>query len=346
MKDIIAVDLFCGAGGLTRGLLDAKIKVTKGFDNNENFKETYEKNNPGTVFSSKDICDLTGSEVLKDLDLKNNYLLLAGGVPCQPFSNINKKEVTKDNRKFLLLEFGRLVEETKPDFIFIENVPGLATGKGRIIFETFKKKLKKMKYHFDYNVVDAKSYGVPQKRMRLILLASAHTPIKFPKPTHGKEKSLSSYVTVRDAISSYPAIKAGAKHKTIFNHNTRSLSTINKTRLEHIKKNGGSRFDLPDDLVLDCHKKHNGHSDVYGRMWWDKASPTLTCKCTSISNGRFAHPTQKRGISVREAAALQTFDDNYRFYGTLTNNTIMVGNAVPPLLAKKIGIVFLNKDSF
>jgi len=343
MQGVVAVDLFCGAGGLTRGLLDAGITVMKGFDINEKFKDTYEKNNSGVTFFSKDVTQINKKEVLDGIDRQSNYFLLAGCAPCQPFSNINKKTLEGDGRKFLLLEFGRIVEETKPDFIFIENVPGLATGKGKIIFEEFKKKLEKMKYYFDYGVVDAKNYGVPQKRTRLILLASAHKPVSLPKQTHGKEESLLPYVTVRRVISRYPKIRDGYKHKLIPNHETKALADINKMRLEYIKKDGGSRSDLPKELVLDCHKKHKGHTDVYGRMRWDDVAPTLTCRCTSISNGRFAHPTQRRGISVREAAALQTFGDNYKFYGDLTTNAMMVGNAVPPLLAKKMSQIFVGE---
>jgi len=342
MKGIIAVDLFCGAGGLTRGLLDAGIEVVKGFDINSKFKKTYEKNNPGISFISKDVSQLNKQEILDKIDIKNKYFLLAGCAPCQPFSAINKQSLREDSRKSLLLEFGRLVEETKPNFIFIENVPGLATGKGKGIFDEFKKKLDAMNYFYIYRVVDAKTYGVPQTRKRLILIASDRGLVEFPEQTHGKGDSLINYVTVRDAISKYPVIRDGSRHIKIPNHETRSLSKTNRQRMNFIKRDGGSRKDLPAELKLECHKKHEGHTDVYGRMRWDDVAPTLTCKCTSISNGRFGHPTQRRGISVREAAALQTFKDNYIFYETLTLNTIMVGNAVPPVLAKKMGGVFVN----
>lgn len=342
MEGIIAVDLFCGAGGLTRGLLDAGIKVKKGFDINSKFKETYEKNNPGVCFSSKDVSSLTRDEILQGIDLKNNYFLLAGCAPCQPFSRINNQDLKEDDRKSLLLEFGRLVEQTKPNFIFIENVPGLATGKGKEIFEKFRKKLDDMDYNYICGIVDAKNYGVPQKRKRLILLASDQGSIDFPEQSHGKGESLVPYVKVREVISGYPVLRDGSKHNKIPNHETRTLSEKNRKRLSMIKKNGGSRKELPEHLKLDCHTNHKGHTDVYGRMRWDEVAPTLTCKCTSISNGRFGHPTQRRGISVREAAALQTFDDDYVFYEGLTFNSLMVGNAVPPLLAKKMGEVFLR----
>jgi len=334
-KGIIAVDFFCGAGGLTRGLLDGGIAVKKGFDNDPGLKDTYEKNNPGAAFFSKDICKVTKEDVLEGLNTKDNFLLLAGCAPCQPFSRLLRKNKREDSRANLLLQFGRLVSEVRPDFVFVENVPGLKNGKGKMIFSQFEGILKKERYFFISNILDAKDYGVPQKRKRLVLLASRHFEIGIPPATHGLlDKNRLPYVTVKDAIARFPIIRAGDKHKDIPNHECRDLSELNKKRLKHIKKNGGTRLDLPKRLRLKCHKKHNGHTDVYGRMKWDDVSPTLTCKCNSISNGRFGHPTQLRAISVREAAALQTFQDNYIFYGNMSENSKWVGNAVPPLFAR------------
>lgn len=334
-KNIVAVDFFCGGGGLTRGLLDAGIEVKKGFDNDFKLKETYENNNPGAKFFASDVCDLKKENVLSGIDRGKNYLLLAGCAPCQPFSNLLKKDISQDKRKNLLLQFGRLISEIKPDFLFVENVPGLKNGRGQLIFEEFEKILKKEGYHFTSSVLDAKDYGVPQTRKRLVLLGSLHGEVVLPKPSHGKDSV--PFKTVRDVISKYPKVRAGVKEHDIPNHTTRALSELNLERLRHIKKDGGSRLDLPEELQLNCHKGYKGHTDVYGRMKWDRYAPTLTCKCTSISNGRFGHPTQLRGLSVREAAALQTFEDDYVFYGSsFTDNTKWVGNAVPPLFAKKI----------
>ncbi len=334
-KGIIAVDLFCGAGGLTRGLLDAGIAVKKGFDNDPGLKDTYEKNNPGVKFFCRDISEVTKEEVLEGLNTKDNFLLLAGCAPCQPFSRLLRKNKRDDSRVNLLLQFGRLVSEVRPDFVFVENVPGLKNGKGKIIFSQFEDILKKEGYSFISDILDAKDYGVPQKRKRLVLLASRHFEIGIPPATYGlPDKSKLPYVTVRDVIARFPIIRAGGKHKEVPNHECRDLSALNKKRLKHIKKNGGTRLDLPKRLRLKCHKKHNGHTDVYGRMKWDDVSPTLTCKCNSISNGRFGHPTQLRAISVREAAALQTFKDTYFFYGNMSENSKWVGNAVPPLFAR------------
>lgn len=339
-KGIVAVDLFCGAGGLTRGLLDAGIKVKKGYDLDSKVKDTYEKNNQGVKFYYQDISSLKGEELTKGLDIENNFFILAGCAPCQPFSRINKQKFKHDKRKILILQFLRLIKETKPDFILMENVPGLERGEGKIIFEKFKKGIKKEGYSYKTKVLNVKDYGVPQKRKRLIFLASNKREVDIPEPTHGGRKE--RYVTVRDAISKYPNLKPGKKNKMILNHECRNLSELNKKRMRFIKKNGGSRKDLPKNLILKCHVGHKGHGDVYGRMKWDEISPTLTCKCTSISNGRFGHPTQNRGISVREAAAIQTFSDEYVFYGGLVESTKWVGNAVPVKFTKVFGEYFIK----
>src|SRR3989338_1233730 len=334
---IVAVDLFCGAGGLTRGLLDAGVEVRKGFDNDGRLKDTFEKNNPGAKFISKHVADITGQDILEGINRDDCFLLLAGCAPCQPFSSMLKvtgKKKKRDSRGNLLLEFGRLIIAVKPDFVFAENVPGLKNGKGKRIFRKFERILEKEGYRFVSDTLDAKDYGVPQKRRRLVLLASLHGQVTIPYPTHGTHKKATlRYITVQDAIKRFPVIRAGSRHKKIVNHETRDLSDLNKKRLRYIKKNGGSRTDLPGRLALKCHKDHEGHTDVYGRMKWEELAPTLTCKCTSLSNGRFGHPSQLRAISVREAAALQTFNDDYIFYGNISENTRWVGNAVPPRFA-------------
>ncbi len=340
-KEIIAVDLFCGAGGLTRGLLDAGINVKKGYDFDSDAEKTYDYNNSGAKFYLKDICNLKGQEMISDLDLKNNYFLLAGCAPCQPFSSINKNSNKGDNRKNLLLEFGRLISETKPDFILMENVPGLKNNKGKYIFQQFLNILDKENYSYDFSILNVKNYGVPQKRTRLVLIASKLTKVTIPEPTHGILGKL-PIVTLRQAISRFPPLSAGQKKLYIPNHECRGLDKINKERLKFIKKNGGSRTDLPPSLILKCHLNHGGHTDAYGRMCWEEVAPTLTCKCTSISNGRFGHPTQNRAISVREAAAIQTFPTNYTFFGNIGETTKMVGNAVPVIFAKVFGEYFIK----
>ncbi|NCN52064.1 DNA cytosine methyltransferase [archaeon] len=336
---MVAADLFCGIGGLTRGLSDAGIKVLKGYDFDADAKETYEKNNKGSSFFSIDVSNLKGKELLDGIDRKNNYFLLAGCAPCQPFSLINQSNKEEDERKDLLLQFGRLIKETSPDFIFMENVPGLMNGKGKHIFRKFISILDKQGYYYDYALLNTMNYEVPQRRRRLVLLGSKFSEVKIPS---GSNK----IITLKEVLNKYPPLDAGKKDKNILNHEARNLSKLNMQRLKLTPKNGGSRKNLPKELVLECHKKHKGHGDVYGRMSLEEVSPTLTCKCTCISNGRFGHPTQNRAISVREAAAIQTFEDDYEFFGNMGQNTKWVGNAVPVKFAKVFGNYFMQlKDN-
>jgi DNA (cytosine-5)-methyltransferase 1 len=345
MTDIIAVDFFCGAGGTTKGVSNAGIKVVKGIDIDASAKETYEKNNPGSTYVTRDIRKITAKEVMDGIDRANKKLLFVGCAPCQPFSAIHKKtkigitKVKYDKRKSLILAFAKLVEQIKPDYIFIENVPGFG-DKTNPYFKEFLKRLGNAKYSVDYSIINAKDYGVPQNRRRFLLLGSLSGEIKIPEGKYGASKK--PYKTVREAIFDFPSISAGKKHPAMPNHGARKLSQKNLERIKHVRSDGGSRLDFPTSLVLDCHKNHTGHNDVYGRMAWDKPAPTLTCKCTSITNGRFGHPTQNRGVSIREAAALQTFPNDYIFYANQTTATKHVGNAVPVLLAEVIGSMFVG----
>ena len=159
--------------------------------------------------------------------------------------------------------------------------------------------------------------------------------IPFPRKTHGK--GLLPYKTVRDTIKHLPYLRAGQQHEEISNHECAALEKVNLERLTVTPKDGGSRDSWPERLRLKCHMVHSGHNDVYGRMKWDAPSPTLTCKCTSISNGRFGHPAQLRAISLKEAALLQTFPENYEFYGRFQVMAKQIGNAVPVELAKIFG---------
>jgi len=344
---IIAIDFFCGAGGMTRGLTNAGIGVVKGLDIDESARKTFEENNPGAIFVSADIRNITADDIMSGIRLnRNQKLLFSACAPCQPFSQQNKKiGKEKDDRKPLMIYFSKMVEEIKPDYVFIENVPGLSGKAGIDVYEKFKEILKRGNYSFEEKIVNAKNYGIPQNRRRLVLIAAKNQKVEFPPETHGKGKK--PFVTVRDTIGKYPKIKAGENYPPIPNHVARSLTKINLERLKNTPKDGGGRKNWPDKYVLNCHRKRRGYEDVYGRMKWDTPAPTLTCKCTSISNGRFGHPEQDRAISLREAAALQTFEDDYIFYGSMSTITKHIGNAVPVKLAELFGREFIRaKNKF
>lgn len=341
-----AYDFFCGIGGLTRGLQDAGINVLAGIDLDERCRLTYEKNNPGVKFIHKDV----GGIDLDDLNLseplpEGNDVLFAGCAPCQPFSHHRKS--SRDRPETTLLgKFEHLVRLALPNYVLVENVPGIAKVRGFSTFLRFRKTLDNLGYRHDCHILDAKYYGVPQSRRRLVLIAARSRQVSFPKGKFGiKGRPVK---TVRQAIAHYPKIKAGERHSEIPNHVAAKVTELNMRRLRATPSDGGDRRSWPEDIRLPCHgRNHTGHTDVYGRMFWDRPSPALTGRCISISNGRYGHPEQDRAISLREAAALQTFPDRYEFFGHATNIARQIGNAVPVRLAERVGkhLLYISETS-
>jgi len=331
-----AIDFCCGAGGLTRGLLDAGIQVLAGIDVDAACRITYEVNNCPAVFLHKDIRAIAPAEIREVLGSRQTRdVLFACCAPCQPFSSQRKSSVRGADAT-LLGAFGRLVACVKPGQILVENVPGLARVKGFSTYRRFLALLKDCGYSYVSGVVNARHYGVPQSRPRLILIAMHGIKPTIPERICGRV--LLPFATVRDAIAHLPPIKAGEAHPLIPNHMAAHVSPLNLERLKHTPHDGGDRRAWPRRLWLDCHRNgYHGHSDVYGRMAWDAPSPALTGRCRSISNGRYGHPEQDRAISLREAAALQTFDDDYFFYGSKCHIAMQIGNAVPVRLAEMLG---------
>jgi len=336
---MIAFDFFCGAGGLTRGLLNIGIDVRLGIDMNNNCRETYEKNNYPARFLQADIRTLSHQDLSYWTDgVHPENLLLAACAPCQPFTKLKSQKVRPRHRDATLLNsFSFFVRELQPRCVFIENVPGITKVDGFSSYRRFLKMLRENGYDYCEGILDSKEYGVPQTRRRLIIIASKGVHPTLPPPSHGH--NLLPYRTVEDAIRCYPPIEAGETHLEIPNHRASTLSLINLERIKNTPKNGGDRASWPSNLWLECHKNgHTGHTDVYGRMRWEQPAPAITCRCDSLSNGRYGHPEQNRAISLREAARLQSFEDNYVFYGTSKKElAAQIGNAVPVKLAEAIG---------
>jgi DNA (cytosine-5)-methyltransferase 1 len=339
---ILALDVFCGAGGVTCGLRKAGIRVAVGVDRDEDCRLTFTLNNPAVKFLAQDIRNLSGRTLLSHVTeaREDDFLMLAACAPCQPFSSQNRNRETADDRA-VLRHVERLVREIRPDFLFIENVRGLQKVRGHSAFRRLVGTLSTLRYSTKYAIVDSARYGVPQHRLRLVLTASLYGKAPWSEWIHGNEPGLSPFVTVEDAIAKFPPLKAGDTHPLVPNHMAAKLADQNVRRIAATPNDGGSRTTWPSDLRLKCHKSHKGHTDVYGRLRWDSPAPTLTTKCTSLSNGRYGHPEQDRAISVREAAALQSFDDGYVFYGGLQGITRQVGNAVPPRMAEQFGAQFI-----
>jgi DNA (cytosine-5)-methyltransferase 1 len=340
VKGLNFYDFFSGCGGTSRGMSAAGMAVRLGLDIDPDAARTFRANFPGSEFICQDIRSLKTSDVSHLVIRDNQPTVFGACAPCQPFSKQNRQKKGDDVRKTLLPEFHRFVREFRPEYIFIENVPGMQSmDKVEGPFAEFIKLLKKLNYWYDYKVVMAYHYGVPQRRRRLVLIASLLGPIKIPQPTHGPGTEHLDLPTVGEWISGLPALSAGETCAEDPMHRAALLSEIN---LERISKTpiGGGREDWPEHLWLDCHRDHGGHSDVYGRMSWDKPSSALTTRCISLSNGRFGHPEQNRAISVREAACIQTFPRDFVFHGNLNSMARQVGNAVPVRMAEVFGMEF------
>ncbi len=328
------IDFFSGCGGTSSGFMSAGFEILAGLDIDEDSSITYQKNFPGAKFFRGDIAQMDSNILEGVLHKRKKPLLFAGCAPCQPFSRQNKFQEGDDPRASLIMEFFRFIDMWKPEYIFIENVPGLQKIRHNSPFTLFLKSISKIGYNFEYKIVQALSYGVPQTRSRLVLLAHLKElqPIRIPDPTHAVPGKLPT-ATVRDFIFGMPRIGAGEKYAGDPDHQSSKLSALNLERIRAIPP-GGSRADWPRHLWLNCHKEYKGHSDVYGRLKWNKPASGLTTKCHSFSNGRFGHPDQHRAISIREAALLQTFPMEYKFHGALTSKARQIGNAVPPLMAE------------
>jgi DNA (cytosine-5)-methyltransferase 1 len=324
MKTVI--DLFCGSGAVSLGLKDAGFRVLGAVDCNPIACSTYRANHPEVNLIEGDIRNISPEIFLEDI--AENLDLLVVCAPCQPFSARNRNRSSQDGRTELVLEAIRFAQVLQPKLVFFENVPGLGR---QPVFSELAEGLGGLGYLLsEPKQIDAANLGVPQSRQRMILVAARTekqlqdaAEVKYALPR-----------TVRDVISGLPAPVVGSK---IISedplHYARVHAPITIERLKHIPLDGGSRDSLPEHLQLACHKKLTKKSvfpDTYGRLKWDAVAPTLTTGCNDLTRGRYAHPEQNRAITLREAARLQSFPDNYVFVGNTSQIATQIGNAVPP----------------
>lgn len=320
---LVAVDLFCGCGGLTTGLVKAGFRVVAAVEIDPLAVSAYKNNHRDVVVWEKDIRRLRPERILERLSLKPGKVdLLAGCPPCQGFSTLrtlNGSLKIDDPRNDLVLEFLRFVEVLRPRAIMMENVPRLAEDNR---FALFLVKLEGLGYVGKHRILNAANYGVPQRRRRLIYLAGHRVEIPFGV----KARKLR---TVRDVLSGLPV--AGESGDLVHDISERRSEKVRKI-INNIPKNGGSRNDLPEELQLECHKRCDGFKDVYGRMAWNDVAPTITTGCSNPSKGRFLHPEEDRVITLREAALLQGFPPKYKFVPDIGKGALaaMIGNALPP----------------
>jgi DNA (cytosine-5)-methyltransferase 1 len=328
------VDLFCGVGALSHGLQQAGLKILAGYDVDARCKYAFETNN-SAFFFARDVGKLTASE-LKSHYSGNVPSVLAGCAPCQPFSTY-KQRYEEDPQWGLVHKFAELAADVQPDYVTMENVPALLKYKNGIVFENFRESLVNAGYQVDWVVAKCEDFGVPQRRRRLVVIASKdglHRPLS---PTH------TAAVTVREAISSLPKLNAGESDSSDPLHAAASLSEINLRRIR-ASEPGGTWRDWPEELRAPCHRRASGktYPSVYARMEWEEPAPTMTTQCYGYGNGRFGHPEQDRAISLREAAILQSFPKGYAFLPVTERHSFAevgrwIGNAVPVKLAEAIG---------
>lgn len=327
----IVIDLFCGIGGLSHGLAKEGFNVVAGIDNDPTCRYGYESNN-NAKFINKDIADVTCQEINELFDAAGpGVRILVGCAPCQPYSRLNIAQ-GKPKDMEPLEKFASLVEGVKPDIVLMENVRGLANKKK---YPAFKSLLDSVKSNFKSHrklIVNMADYGIPQNRKRLVVLASRLGEIDLIQSTHKNKKN-----TVQDVIGEMETLEAGDVSESDPLHKASRLNPLNLLRIRSTPHDGGSATDWDAELLPECYKKESGKTymrAVYGRMRWNRPSPTITTQFMSLGTGRFGHPEQDRAISIREAALLQTFPMNYIFKApddpVVVNRVARhIGNAVP-----------------
>ena len=329
---IHAVDVFCGLGGLSLGLQKSGISISAGIDLDPACRYPFEQN-IGAEFIEQDAFAID-PQTVRALYKRAKVSVLAGCAPCQPFSGYTTRRREIDERWQLLMEFLRIARGAEPDIVTLENVPRLALLP---LWDQFVKGLADCGYNVAWGLLDASEHGVPQKRMRLILLGSRLGEIELPLPRPGKPP------TVRAAIGKLPKTQAGKTFAPDPLHSARGLTARNLQRIR-ASRQAGTWKEWPEELKAACHTTESGRTypSVYGRMSWDMPAPTITTQFYGFGNGRFGHPEQDRAITLREGAILQSFPKSFKFVApkSIVNfNELgrLIGNAVPPALGRSIG---------
>jgi DNA (cytosine-5)-methyltransferase 1 len=364
-KKPTAIDLFCGAGGFSEGFRQAGFRVLAGNDFNDIAGQTFAATHSHALFMGGPIQDISAIKLLAETDLVKGELdCLIGGPPCQAFSVYNHQRGMHDLRSHLFREYLRIVKGLAPKWIVMENVRGILSVGGGEAVRGIESGLNELGYRVEMQTLKAEEFGVPQERRRVVFIGTrTNLPIRFPLPTHGIDKK--PFTTIKQAISDLPALRNGEaiaptsytrKARSDFqaemrlesilirNHSAPKLSAINIERMKHIPS-GGSWRDIPINLLPEGMKRARrcDHTKRYGRMTWDGLACTILTKC-DVHWGAYIHPEQDRAISVREAARLQSFPDWFEFKGSMTDQYVQIGNAVPPLLGRNIALAILSSS--
>jgi DNA (cytosine-5)-methyltransferase 1 len=331
-----AIDLFSGAGGASRGLRDAGYVVQAAVENDPCAVETFRANHPKTQMFDRDVRRVHAPVLARSLRASGTRVvdLLTACPPCQPFSTLGSGD-PEDRRNRLVSSLARFVRHLRPRAVLLENVPGLQCEPrfARLVAEL------ETDYRVRQYVVQAADFGVPQKRRRVIVLGIERTASVEPP------------ADLRDALpASFDASPRTAGEALVAAETlTADLDPVHRARtpqpktLERIRAvaQGGGRGELPEHLRLDCHVRlgRRHATSIYGRIDPGHPAPTMTTRCTTPSCGRFIHPTEDRGLTLREAALIQTFPLDYKFFGSYESIERQIGNAVPPRLARALGLI-------
>ena len=339
------IDLFAGVGGLSYGFAkNSNFQIIFANEYEKDIAKAYTLNHPGVNMINEDIRNLTKERILEATGGKTIDVLV-GGPPCQSYSTLGKRQM--DDRAWLFEEYCRILSFVKPKLFLFENVSGLLSMQGGKLIDMIKERFHKLGYEVQIKLLNAVDYGVPQYRERVILVGMrGKNSFEYPAPTHGEGKGLLPYVTLEDALSDLPSIKCGqsaskykTKPKNAYQEWLRKSSTTleefeaprNGDRIRAIMEalpDGGSKEDLPEKL-----RPTSGYGNTYAKMWWKKPAPTMTRNFATPSSSRCIHPRDSRSLTTREGARLQSFPDDYKFYGSRARKNLEVGNAVPPLLS-------------
>ncbi len=353
MKKYNIIDLFAGVGGLSYGFSKlSQFNIIAANEIEKDISVAYTLNHPDVKMLNCDISLLT--EELLEKNLNGEKIdVIVGGPPCQSYSTLGKRQM--DERANLFMQYKRVLKILQPKAFVFENVVGILSMDRGNLFKQIQQEFEELGYKLQHRVLDAVNYGVPQHRERVILVGfKGKNNYIYPVPTHGE--GLKPYVTLKDAIGDLPALKSGETKTTYSGDITNEfLSFVRKNSSDFVEehsapkngehlvrimealKDGQSKDDLPEEI-----RPKSGYGNTYAKLWWEKPSTTITRNFACPSSSRCIHPRDSRAMSIREGARLQSFPDDYKFYGSDGTKRLEIGNAVPPLLSMAIAKQILD----
>ncbi|RYD53580.1 MAG: DNA cytosine methyltransferase [Sphingobacteriales bacterium] len=336
-----AVDFFSGAGGMSCGFSQAGVNILAGIDIEGQFEATYLANHPSAQFIKQDITKYQPQDLQEKIGIEkyDDKLIFIGCSPCQYWSNINNIKHKSAYSNNLVYDFQRFIKYFMPGYVVVENVPGIVKQKDNHVLLQFMDFLLFHGYKAEWKIIRTDDYGVPQHRKRFVLIAT-RLPLKIQFPTPEKRKDLTVYNFIGQH-NGFPVLADGHKDPNNFMDSTAALGPLNRERLRVTPANGGNRLAWANNanLQIPAYKDKPDHfKSIYGRLFWHKPSSTITTRFIAISCGRFSHPEEHRGLSLREGATLQTFPRTYKFIGSVQSVAKQIGNAVPPEMARRIAL--------